>query len=232
MIVPCNFEQSVTGMDIYRVEFPADLSKLRAAVSACNGHIITKIDSINTEGLNLLLSLGFKYSVGSIGLVSRCIKKKVSLPASRHIHPLKQQDMGGLYEICDEAFSKNNRYANDPILGPFNREIHREWIANSICGYADYCYGFWDGNDGLVGFTTLHLDRDHSRIGLLAVKRGNRRGKVATHLVRHLMSVSGDKGKKQVCVATESINFPALNFYIQLGFQIRHSDLSLYRLPQ
>ena len=90
-----------------------------------------------------------------------------------------------LFVICDESFLSYNRYVGDIFLRDFIKPLHRQWLHNSINGYADYCCGYLE-NKKLTGFGTLHLCQEQASIGLLAVDLRNRRHGVASKIIDHL----------------------------------------------
>ena len=233
MIYLCEFEKEVTGCDIFTIDFSLVTAKrqLSDIVNDCSGHIITKVNSDNRNRINELLRNGFLYSVGSLSLECKRLLNQEDIDISFEIRVLQYDDLESLYPICDEAFAVNNRFANDPLLGLYNREIHRHWLGNSIInGYADYCCGYWLRSDELVGFGTLHLHDTCASIGLLAVDSQFRRNGVASSLVRHLKKVSLDYGRYRMIVATESDNFPAIIcLYSHKDFVVNNFQLALYR---
>jgi ribosomal protein S18 acetylase RimI-like enzyme len=229
MIAPCTFERTVTGIDVYRIDAPFEVEALRKAVARCPGHIIAKIDAEDSDRLNALLEVGFRFSVGSTRLEIAVIETGREHGDCR-IRTAKSGDAAELLGICDEAFEKNNRFANDPVLGVYNREIHRQWLVNSLQGYANQCCGILEEESRRwLGFGTLHLQKEDATIGLLAVARRDRRKGVASAIVRHLSQTAAEAGRRRLLVATESTNYRAVNFYIGRGFRITGAQLALYR---
>ena len=227
MIIKSEFESKITKTNIYTIVDYSDLDKLKIELEMCRGHIIAKLSDSQTSIINFLEKMGFLYSVSSLSL--ECSLDKPADRGNENIKELHEDDADFLYEICDESFMINNRYANDLYLKDFVKKIHRTWAFNSVNGYADYSCGYMF-NDKVVGFGTLHFHDEHSIIGLLAIAKEYRNKSIASKLIDCLIERSWRDGKKRIIVSTELNNFPALNLYIKKKFRFYYSEISLYRM--
>ncbi len=226
MIVRSDFESEVANRDVYKIAAYDDIALLEGQLREVQYHIIAKINSSSAGVINFLLRRKFLYSVSTLYFRS-VIKMPYDIDIRSFI-TLGVNDLQALYEISDESFSKCNRYANDDFLGAFVCDIHRKWIANSLNGYADYCYGYLE-NGKISGFATLHLKEDHSVIGLIATSSDYRNKGIAGKMLAYLKNITLTCGRHYIVVGTESVNFPAINCYCKNNFKIFNQELCLYR---
>jgi dTDP-4-amino-4,6-dideoxy-D-galactose acyltransferase len=232
MISLSKFESEITKTNIFKFEEVGnvDFDSISNELNLCNEHIITKVSSLNFKLINLFLKNGFKYSCSTTFLNCTFCKKSIDFNKTDDgiIEIINNDQIESLLEISDEAFLENNRYANDSFLKIFNISIHREWILNSINGFADYsCAANLENKP--IAFGTLHKKGNISTIGLLAVSSAERNQGFATKIINHLKKKSKDLKCSEIRVATESMNYPALNMYIKNGFIIYNTEIALYR---
>lgn len=227
MIVRSSFESKAAGSRICTIVDFGDLEKLRIQLEKCRCHIIVKIDGKNTKLINFMLKAGFSYSGATLSM--ECQIDAMPNRNETHIRAITARDKKRLFKICDESFSMHNRYANDAHLKRFAKQIHRQWIINSMNGYADYCCGYVSGAV-IAGFGTLHVHKDCASIGLLAVGGQYRKQRIASRIIDLLKRKTLDEKKNRITAATEFDNYPALNLYAKKGFLFCGSTISLYRM--
>jgi dTDP-4-amino-4,6-dideoxy-D-galactose acyltransferase len=226
MIEKSEFESKIVGKSIYRISSFGDYKQLENDLRNCCGHIITKVNSSKKDCINFLYKNGFAYCCTS--LLLECYLDEKENNFIQQMRTIDKTDVYELENICTKSFAADNRYANDPELEPYNRNIHLSWLNNSLEGYADYCCGY-DENGTLLGFGTLHFFYDYTVIGLIAIANDKRGKGRASQLIDHLKTISLQNEKKKILVATESVNFHALNLYTKNGFRFYQSEVSLYR---
>jgi len=230
MIFKSQFESDITQCNVFSLEVERDyrFAMLDREIKKCKGHIITKICAGDIALINFLLQKEFGVC-GTTLFVESCLKQSdyVKIPLGTFVN-LMQDDENELFRICEDAFAQNNRYANDPVLCKFNLNIHREWIRNSINGYADYNCGYSVGGC-LQGFGTLHFRDEYSVIGLFAIDKQHRNKGIGSKILKNLNSVSLQHGRTKIRAATESNNYAALNIYSKHDYLFYDSKVCLYR---
>jgi len=228
MIEIADFEMGIVGRPVWRVVSTVDADQLSSELANCSGHVIVKVSGNDFDGINRLLRLGFCYSGASTRLTLP-LSSLVSASDEAGFAPLTEADMEAAAAISDHAFGTRNRFADDPFLGQFAKDIHRQWLVNSLKGYAQRCLKVTHLGR-LGGFATLHTTPPRASIGLIAVD-ANLRGKgLGRRLMARLIMYARDAGCTDIDVVTESENCAALDFYTRLGFRHRGSELALHRM--
>lgn len=230
MIIKSDFESNIAQKYIFKIEDFTNTEKLDKELNENHFHIMTKANENDFDIINFLLKRDFLYSATTIHFENK-IENPLDNMDITCFRNLNSNDLDDLFKISDESFSKNNRFANDLFLSSFAIKIHRKWIENSLNGYADYCCGIIN-NSKMAAFATLHINKHCSTIGLLATAKELRNMGIASKMIDHLKSYSLAKGITKIKIATESINFTAINLYLKKGFKIYNSELSLYRLAR
>jgi ribosomal protein S18 acetylase RimI-like enzyme len=84
----------------------------------------------------------------------------------------------------------------------------------------------------VAGFASMRFESWNKRSILrhLYVAPDHRRRGVGRALVEAISSLSDSVGSRCVWVETQNINYPAIQFYLRLGFQLCGLDTSLYDL--
>lgn len=110
--------------------------------------------------------------------------------------------------------------------------FYAQWVENAVRGSFDHLCLVAEGSDGISGLVTLRDIRGQAaRIGLLAVSpaaSGRGTGKL---LCRAALGWCRSRGFRQLWVATQTANLPALRLYLTSGARVVHAAHWLYRGP-
>jgi dTDP-4-amino-4,6-dideoxy-D-galactose acyltransferase len=138
------------------------------------------------------------------------------------------EDLKPLKQIAHSAHRITRFYA-DPSL-PDGRcdQLYEEWIRRSFAGWADLTL-VAEREEKPVGYITVHLDGEASKIGLIAVHEDFRGRGVGTELLGSAINWAHSQKAKKMTVVTQGRNIPAQRLFQQGGFQTVETSLWFHR---
>jgi len=108
------------------------------------------------------------------------------------------------------------------------REKDKELVKSRMDGQAPQLVAEEDGR--LIGFLDVEIEswRSVARVWNLLVDKQYRRQGIGTELMKKAKEFAREKDCRAMTVETQTTNWPALNFYLKMGFQICAVDDHFY----
>ncbi|WMQ74226.1 MAG: dTDP-fucosamine acetyltransferase [Sodalis sp.] len=151
-----------------------------------------------------------------------------ALPAAE-IRLAREADIPELRTLAAQTLVQS-RFREPWFSDEERQRFYAQWVTNAVRGSFDHLCLVAKGPDGLSGLVTLrNIGRQVARIGLLAVSpaaRGRGTGKL---LCRAALGWCCSCGFRQLWVATQTANLPALRLYLANGARVVHAAHWLYR---
>ncbi len=132
-------------------------------------------------------------------------------------------DMVYEVECLSNSFKLVLRVLETPLIKKYELDLdssEKEWdrillakSGNDLCGYLAYSYKNWNKRLCIWHF---YVAPEHRKMG------------VGTILVDHLKRTGQIIGAKSIWVETNNLNYPAIQMYQKLGFNLCGLDTSLY----
>ncbi len=85
-------------------------------------------------------------------------------------------------------------------------------------------------DDEQVGWVELGYDRWNNRMRVweFLVQEEFRRKGIGTMLMKHAVKVAKEKGARMLVLETQSCDVPAIDFYLEFGFELIGFDVAAY----
>jgi ribosomal protein S18 acetylase RimI-like enzyme len=204
----------------------------------CSDHAIsfvsTRVDAADLSTLHALERAGFYYVETLLTFGYRIGGGTLTEPL-RPVQPFQQTEVDELAKIAANSFVQD-RFHSDPYLDPEkSNELYRKWVINSCRGRAQEVLVVRDGGRP-VGFITCQIEDLREPLGikfgiidLIAVSPENRGRNLGTDLVRGSLRWFAQQGVDIVRVGTQAANIAGVNMYLQSGFKLVHSELTLHK---
>lgn len=138
------------------------------------------------------------------------------------------EDLAALMKIAHSSHRITRFYADPSLDDARCDELYEEWIRRSFAGWADIVL-VAEREQQPVGYVTVHLDGEHSSIGLIAVAEEARNKGVGAELVGSAISWAHGKSAKRMKVVTQGRNIPAQRLFQRGGFQTTQTQLWFHR---
>ncbi|MFT4464458.1 MAG: GNAT family N-acetyltransferase [Sodalis sp. (in: enterobacteria)] len=112
------------------------------------------------------------------------------------------------------------------------QRFYAQWVENAVRGSFDHLCLVAQGPDGIAGLVTFRdIGGQAARIGQLAVSPAARGRGTGKFLCRAALGWCRSRGFRQLRVATQTANLPALRLYLASGARVVHASHWLYRGP-
>ena len=171
-----------------------------------------RLPSTQIEMAQNLEKLGFLLVDGSINFEADL--RSITIGEFENIEEAKESDLERLRDISGSSFSLT-RFFNDPIISIDKAQsIYREWITNSLNGYADKVF-VYKKEGKVLGYVTVK-DRHIQLIAVESSHQGKGIGKkLIWAAVAHLKKRNLDK----IFIETQIQNIKAIRAYTKCGFK-------------
>jgi ribosomal protein S18 acetylase RimI-like enzyme len=243
-----DFDTQIFGLNMGRIDWiTADdleipdrkvlLQEILERTDACEiKHLTYRINAKDAPMIRIAEDAGFRVMTIFTGLskITDIDDKKENL----NTRIASKEDIDDLKKITKEAFGQNTRFHIDPSLSRDAATVlHLSWIENCVNGQAaDIVFVVGEANN-IKGYITCNIDRDsgsnfeglRGSIGLFAVSKNAQGQGIGRLLLTQAESWLYAQGVLRVDVGTESVNYSALRAYVQYGFRILHSCVTLHR---
>lgn len=185
-----------------------------------------KVDSQQTERLDMLQQLGFRLIEGEadLQLAVTTGERQSGIRIARPEH------IPALRTAAGAAFAYSRFRA--PWYQPHDSaRFYAQWIENAVHGAFDnQCLIAHDDQGKLQGFVSLReLDNDAVRIGLLATLPTAQGQGVGTRLMLAALDWCRARRRSKLCVATQLSNLAAMRLYLRCGATLERTAYWLYR---
>lgn len=192
-------------------------------------HATVKVSAENTKVINMLERFGVRSIVTTMHFRLKVkLKKQGIFSSDIYVRPFLQDDYSDLKRINSKAFAQGTRFHLDETL-PYEQScmLYDEWFDNSCKGIAaNRIFVACSPSNRPIGFMTLEKDAiaeeyfqlKLANIGLLAVARNEQGRGGGRKLCDEGIAWLKGEGYDYLTVATENINYRAVNFYMKYGF--------------
>jgi dTDP-4-amino-4,6-dideoxy-D-galactose acyltransferase len=137
-------------------------------------------------------------------------------------------DLAVLREIAHSSHRITRFYADPSLPDARCDQLYEEWIRRSFAGWADIVL-VAERDEQPVGYVTVHLEGETSKIGLIAVAEEARNRGVGQELVSSAVNWAHSKQAKTISVVTQGRNIPAQRLFQKGGFLTTGTQLWLHR---
>ncbi|AHF75405.1 TDP-fucosamine acetyltransferase [Sodalis praecaptivus] len=232
------WESEFFGRRLGRVVF--DDAAPRLTPSALTGFALVqaKVAAQATAQMDALSAIGFRPVEGEMDCcytLPACaggapVAGAAALPAAE-MRLAGEADISALRALAAQTLVQS-RFRAPWFSDEERQRFYAQWVANAVRGSFDHLCLVAQGPDGISGLVTLRdIGGQAARIGLLAVSpaaRGRGTGKL---LCRAALGWCRSRGFRQLWVATQTANLPALRLYLASGARVVHAAHWLYRGP-
>ena len=154
-------------------------------------------------------------------ILNRQSKIAVSLVDSEYT-PEKE-----LMKIAQNSFEYDRFHQDPEIPEIMGDEIKNRWLLNFFSGQRGNHLFLAKYNGADAGFLLLILKDDQAIIDLIAVASNARGHGVGQALIVQAIKTLSDK-YKEILVGTQLKNYPSINLYRSLGFELMSSSVNLH----
>lgn len=182
-------------------------------------YLTCRIIAEKMSSIQLLEAHGF-YTV-DIGTVWE--RQTENLPEQGFvIKQAKGKDALLLSSISSGLF-RDSRFYNDPFFTSEEAEkLYREWVGNALRDKT--CRTFFIEGCGFITCQEKNNNGDIALIGVVPEKQGKGVGR---SLVFHALSWFKRRNVDTLTARTQAKNIRAMNFYLDLGFRIKYTDITM-----
>lgn len=186
-------------------------------------YLTCKIKKGDFKGIQLLEHVGFYLT--DIGVTwEKNIKSSTVNPG---IQVALEKDIGSLKSLTKDLF-RHSRFYHDPFFKKSEADkLFRAWVENSVRGDAADVV-FWIKESGFV--TCRRLSATRGEIPLIGVAEGKRGKGIGSSLVSAAMRWFRDEKVRGMRTRTQLVNIRAMNFYRDIGFQLKEFDVVMGKI--
>lgn len=207
---------------------------LSYTIDKCKENKIVHID-VSVEANNFLAHWALKNS----GFIIVDVKATFLLALKEYSARLKGRvknypvrcaqdgDLIALKDICTDTFLLSRFYMDPFFTKQEANNLYRSWVEN-IMNQANSKVFIAEQNCKMIGFITCSIKEEYAIIDLIATRKEFHNKGVGILLVSKLIVwLKGKIGTLKV--VTQIYNYPAINLYTKLGFNIERTEISYGR---
>lgn len=229
-VEPLSWESDFFAVTTARLCFDAAAPYLTPAALAGFDCVQAKVAAGDYARLDALAALGFRLVEGELDLQLNVTEAPdETLPASVTRRLATEQDIPALRAVAAKVFT-HSRFRAPWYPAARCAQFYAKWAENAVLGLFDDACLLLERQGQPLGFVTLRrLPAQQARIGLLATWPGNTRQGIGEQLLLSARLWCRQRAIRQLYVATQTSNLPALRLYTRCGAQPVHSACWLYR---
>lgn len=197
--------------------------------------IIIRLDATKTGEINYLESLGFQLK--DVQLIYNYKLEKINisnnlLPREFNVRDYKLSDISQILDITKESFFNYGHYFNDKRLDAEKcLEVYIDWAKNCCYdkGVADNII-VAEKNNEIAGFLAFkHNKQNESTFACLGAVNSRFRNQGVFNIINSYgLNWAKSLGMKNVITNVLNTNFAVNNTYINLGFKIVKSEITMH----
>lgn len=189
-------------------------------------HLMARVSLAQSDSIGDLEEANFR-AFGSL----LTFQKEISTENNQNSQP-QRMAAGDLPETQDwiSRLFRNSYMYKDPFYDPWQvNELHRAWLANLFKDPQSTILVTRDPRQNRVtGISTVRRALDHFRIDLFGVHPDYHRQGLSQSLLLQSSSYVNRTGERlPLIISTQGENTDAVNAYIQFGFRLSKSELTL-----
>lgn len=231
-LIPLKWDSEYFGIKSARIKLNGVINQQEQdeIIEICNRfRFVTISNNNNNEENNHWLgsrTISFLSDV-NIQFIKLLVERPVFIDENTNIKNYLSIDKK-IISIARNSF-KYSRFFNDPnIQKDKAKNIYVEWTKSSFKLKNKY-FAISKRNNMTIGYCLFTFEGDTINIELIAVDKSYQGQRVGKSLINSVESFSFDHGFKKIKVGTQLNNFSAIQFYINLGFNLM-SHTSTYHL--
>lgn len=208
------------GVKIARAFGPDDLTEW--AVENTVGLMCLLIDTDRPDEIQAAEERGYRT------MDIRVTLSRPTAPMAGRVRMHRPEDIERLVEIARYSHRITRFYADPTFDNDRCDDLYESWIRQSCSGWADrVLVNILNGE--AAGYITVHLNRDESSIGLIAVSKEARNRGFGKELVQGAIDFAHANGATEMTVVTQGRNIDAQRLFQSCGFRTTKTEVWLHK---